>query len=311
MVTRSATVVLIVSLIGNVLLGVAVFSSWDTPGSGFSGPAAVLPVREAASPGRGAIANSSCQYCESLLEYYRGRLTGFSPENNASAGDMYEYAKLQAPAVMTTVSYERRGPFLYRRETDNGTMMNISVEILPGQGRVLVHTVPLMGVVFQDAANTAVGLAENRTKTSLAGSDVIFSIEAGSEIPEVDGPSAGALMAVLTEAAIMHREPDQGLTLTGTIDGSGQVGAIGGVIEKAQAAWDAGKGLILLPQENSRIIVASSASRSAGGFSFVRQIPEERDAKQLIEETVGIRVEYVNDIADLERHVLGTEVVQV
>ena len=309
-VMRPATFVLIVSLIVNVLLGVALFSAQETAGSGFPGPAVVLPVQEAVPADRGTATNSSCRDCETLLEYYRGRVTGIYSEGNASAERIFEYAELQAPAVMTTTQYERRGPFLYRNQIENGTMMNISVEILPGQGRVLVHTTPLMGVVFQDAANTAVSLAENRTGTSLSGSDVIFSIEAGSEIPEVDGPSAGALMAVLAEAAITHTEPDQGVTLTGTIDGEGHVGPIGGVIEKAQAARDAGKRLILLPEENRRIVMVSSDSRTAGGFSFVRQIPEELDAKEFIEKTIGIRVEYVTTIVEVERHILGAEVMQ-
>ncbi len=310
MVMRAATFVLIVSLIGNLFLGFALFLSWDTSGPLVPGQADLLPAPEVVPVEQGSPANTSCRYCETLLEYYRGRLNGIGGEGNTGPGQTYEYAELQAPAVMTTVMYERRGPFMYRNLVENGTMMNISVEILPGQGRVLVHTTPLMGVVFQDAANTAVSLAENRTRTNLSGSDVIFSIEAGSEIPEVDGPSAGALMAVLAEAAITHRGPDQGVTLTGTIDGNGHVGPIGGVIEKAQAARDAGKGLILLPEENSRIVRLSSLSRNDGGFSFVRQMPEELDAKEFIEKTIGIRVEYVSDIGDLERKILGSEITQ-
>ena len=82
------------------------------------------------------------------------------------------------------------------------------------------------------------------------------------------------------------------------------------MIEKAQAARDAGKGLLLLPEENRRIVMISSDSRNVGGFSFVRQIPEELDAKEFIEKTIGIRVEYVRNIVDLERYILGEEVTQ-
>ena len=114
-------------------------------------------------------------------------------------------ASLQAPAVKATVQYVRRGPFIFQETSQNGAMMNVSVEILPGEGRVLVQTKPLMGVVFQQAANTAVGVAQNQTGTDLSYNDVLFSIEASDQIPGVDGPSAGALMALLTEAAIRQQ----------------------------------------------------------------------------------------------------------
>ena len=125
--------------------------------------------------------------------------------------------------------------------------MNISVEVLPGKGRVLVQTTPLMGVVFQDAANTAVAVAGNRSGINLSDSDVIFSIDSGDKISEVDGPSAGALMALLMVSAIEKRPIDSSLTLSGTISGDGHIGAIGGVVEKATAAKEQGKTLLLTP----------------------------------------------------------------
>ncbi len=300
---RLVTAVLLISLVGNVFLAVAIFTPWDPSGSALTGQTSITPL-----PGVGAglapegSNTTVCSDCEALLEYYRDRA---NVACMGISGQARDYAALQAPAVMTSTRYERRGPFLYRDTQEIGTMMNISVEIVPGQGRVLVHTTPLMGVVFQDAANTAVAVAEKRTMTSLADQDVIFSIEAGSEIPEVDGPSAGALMTVLAEAAIGKKVPDQRITLTGTIDEGGLVGAIGGVVEKAQAAKDAGKEIILLPEENQQLVQLSTETRNAGGFSFTRQVPETVDAKEYLERTIGIKVEYVSDIEDLEGFLFG------
>ena len=112
--------------------------------------------------------------------------------------------------------------------------MNISVDIQPGKGRVLVETKPLMGIVFQDAANTAVFVAQNRTGIDISGSDIFFSIEADNQISSVDGPSAGALMTLLTIAALEHRRINPSVTLTGTIGEDGHIGAIGGAFEKAR-----------------------------------------------------------------------------
>jgi PDZ domain-containing secreted protein len=65
---------------------------------------------------------------------------------------------------------------------------------------------------------------------------VIFSIGSGDRISEVDGPGTGALMTLLT-ISVLEKHPIGGsLTLTGTIDRNGHIGAIGGVIAKVTAA---------------------------------------------------------------------------
>ncbi len=215
-----------------------------------------------------------------------------------------DFATLQAPAVMTTVSYSRQGRFIFQQTDTNGTMMDISVEIIPGQGRVLVQTTPLMGVVFQDAANTAVLVAASQTSTDLSGQDVVVSIHAPGEIPEVDGPSAGALMSAVTVAALEHRGLNQSVTLTGTIDPAGHIGQIGGVVEKAQAARQFGKTLFLLPQENSNLLLYSTNQQTRSGRIITFQTPESVDAKQFIEENIGIQVEYVDNISDITKKLL-------
>jgi len=67
---------------------------------------------------------------------------------------------------------------------------------------VLVQTAPLMGVLFQDAGNTAVLLAENKIGKSLSKSDVIFNINAKNQIPLIEGSSVGALMTLILISAI-------------------------------------------------------------------------------------------------------------
>jgi predicted S18 family serine protease len=180
-----------------------------------------------------------------------------------------------------------------------GTMINISVEVRPGKGRVLVETTPLMGIVFQDAANTAVFVAQNRTGKSVAGSDVIFSVAAENQIPAVDGPSAGALMTSLAISALENRAPREDVTLTGTIDQNGHVGAIGGVIEKAQAAKASGKSEILLPRENAQLVQYIQRTRNMGGITMIERTPQVIDTKEYIESNVGIRVVYVDTIEDV------------
>jgi predicted S18 family serine protease len=225
--------------------------------------------------------NVSLQSYASQIDFYRQQLNELGSSTGMSADEYEGHASLQAPAVYQSVENVIDGPFIRQIITEEGSLMNISVELNPGKGRVLVETKPLMGVVFQDAANTAVFVAQNLTDVNLMSSDTIFSITAVGEIPEVDGPS---------------------VTLTGTIDQYGHIGAIGGVLEKAQAAKDGGKQLFLLPRENSELVQYTYVEKKIGGFSFVERVPEIIDAKPYIEENIGIRVEYVDSIEDVMQY---------
>lgn len=208
------------------------------------------------------------------------------------------YAKLQGPAVIERMTRENRWPYTVTRTELEGTMIDISLELREGRGRVLVETKPLMGVVFQDSARTAVSVAENVTGVNLGGTDAIYSIEAQVEIPAVDGPSAGALMAVLAYSAMTSAHLREDVTITGTIAADGRIGKIGGVVEKAMAAREAGKVLILLPRENARMVTYLQSTRTVGRFTYQQSVPVEIDAKEYIEEHIGIGVEYVEEIGD-------------
>jgi predicted S18 family serine protease len=238
---------------------------------------------------------------QSQLGLYRLQiqdLTGLinvSPSGNGPVGS----AVLQGPAVLQQIQYTGNSPFARGQVVQTGVMLNITAEVKPGKGRVLVDTQPLMGVVFQDAANTAVYVAENRTGVSLAGSDVIFSINAPGQVPSVDGPSAGALMTLLAISAIEKKPLREDVTLTGTIDQDGNVGAIGGIVEKAQAAKDSGKSLFLLPRANANLLRYTQQARQYYGFTVIQQVPTTVDAKTYVETNIGVPVQYVDTIDDV------------
>ena len=249
--------------------------------------------------------NITKQNYAAQLDIYRQKLANIDTGKNNTAEGLQGYSELQAPAVMQKVEYIQDYPFVRQRVTEVGSMMNISVEIRPGKGRVLVQTKPLMGVVFQDAANTAVYAAQNKTGKDVSGSDIIFSIEATGEVPEVDGPSAGALMTLLVISALENQKLRSDLTLTGTIDQYGHVGEIGGVIEKAKAAKENGKTLILLPAGNGKLLQYSERTRNFYGITVIEQVPEMIDTKEYIESNIGIRVEYVNDVNDILNYAIA------
>lgn len=251
--------------------------------------------------------NQTLQSYASQLDYYRERVYELQNGSQMNPVSVEGSATLQGPAVFQKVQTEQNGPFIRQSVSEEGALINISVEIQPGKGRVLVQTTPLMGVVFQDAANTAVFVAENKTGKQLSSSDVIFSITADQEIPGVDGPSAGALMTLLTISAINGTELNDSITLTGTIDNEGNVGAIGGVLEKAQAAEAGGKTLFLLPRENSELVTYTLKERSVGGFTVIERVPKTVDAREYIKDNVGIDVEYVDTIDDVLKYERKTD----
>jgi predicted S18 family serine protease len=227
-----------------------------------------------------------------------------SEVNQVTAGGSVQdviigYASLQAPAVSQSIQNLIRGRYVTRTVVQKGSIMNISVEIGPGKGRVLVQTKPLMGVVFQGAANTAVAVARNKTGFDLSKSDVIFSIDSGNQISEVDGPSAGALMTLLAISAIEKHPINESLTLTGTVNIDGHVGAIGGVIEKATAAKEQGKTLFLIPAENQFITPPASGTATARIVEPAQPVRQQVSAKDYIENNIGIEVTYVNTIDDI------------
>ena len=114
-------------------------------------------------------------------------------------------------------------------------------------------------------------------------------------ISEVDGPSAGAPMTLLVISAIEKQPIDESLTLTGTIDSNGHIGAIGGVVAKATAAKENGKTLFLIPEENQ--LISPPVRQREGSSMSPRQSPV--DARDYIEENIGISVTYVNTIDEV------------
>jgi predicted S18 family serine protease len=243
--------------------------------------------------------NESLKSYSSQLDSYRTRVYELENSSRTSPAGLEGFATLQGPAVYQRVQQDPTDPFGRQSVSEEGTLMNISVEIRPGKGRVLVQTTPLMGVVFQDAANTAVYVAESKTGKALSTSDIIFSVISEGQIPNVDGPSAGALMTLLTISAIDNKTLNDSITLTGTVDNEGNVGAIGGVLEKAQAAKAGGKTLFLIPRENSELVTYKLVERHFGGITVVEREPETADAKDYLEKNVGIRTEYVDTIDDV------------
>jgi len=128
-----------------------------------------------------------------------------------------------------------------------GIIGNVSVEIQPGKGRVLVDTTPLQGIHTQNSEKTAVKVAEKITNFNFDDHDVIYSI-ATPNAHVVDGPSAGVMMTIATISAVDERPISSGIAMTGTIQEDGSIGAVGEILTKAKISADSGMAVFLIPE---------------------------------------------------------------
>ena len=122
-------------------------------------------------------------------------------------------------------------------QASSGIIGTVTAEIHPnGKGRVLMNTNPFLEPDTQQSAETATEVAEKITGKNLEDKDIIFSFDIPGEV--IGGPSAGAAMTTAVVAAIEGKAVKDDVTITGTITKGGSIGAIGSVLEKAQAAAD-------------------------------------------------------------------------
>lgn len=196
-----------------------------------------------------------------------------------------------------------------------GIISDLTVEISPGEGRILVDTYPLIGFDFQSAQRTAVEVAsmvtgfELDSDGGLKGADVLFVVSAPSEgsveVQSIDGPSAGAAATVATIAAIENRTVRKDVVMTGTIQEDGNIGLVGGILEKAKAANDAGARLFLVPSGQSVVTMYREVVREVGPFRRVIYEPIQVDLNEYAENAGwSIRIQEVSTIQEAENLML-------
>ena len=191
-----------------------------------------------------------------------------------------------------------------------GVISRLTVEIMPGAGRVLVDTHPLVGFDFQHADRTAVKVASNLTGYALdddgeglEGADVLFLIttltEESVEIQAIDGPSAGAATTVATIAALNNKIVKRDVIITGTINEDGSIGPVGGIFQKALAASEAGAELFLVPNGQSVLTMYRQVVQQKGPFQRITYEPVMVDLNEYSENAGwGIQIREVFTIEE-------------
>ena len=133
-----------------------------------------------------------------------------------------------------------------------GTTLTIEVALMKGKGNVLLTG--KLGEVMQESAKTAYDYVRANAETFGIDYSVFENTDVHLHVPEgatpKDGPSAGITIATAIVSAFTNKKVKRNYAMTGEITLRGNVLKIGGLKEKALAAFRLGVRNILIPKAN-------------------------------------------------------------
>ncbi len=133
-----------------------------------------------------------------------------------------------------------------------GEMLPIEVAVMDGKGKI--QLTGSLGDVMKESANTAITCIRTMADKLSISSDFYEKKDIHIHAPEgavpKDGPSAGTAMATAICSALTNIEVRHDIAMTGEITLQGRVLPIGGLKEKAMAAYKNGISTVLIPFDN-------------------------------------------------------------
>ena len=135
-----------------------------------------------------------------------------------------------------------------------GTTLTIEVSAMHGKGDILLTG--KLGDVMKESARTAISYIRSNSASYGIDSSLFENTDIHIHVPEgatpKDGPSAGITMATAILSAFTQKPVKKSIAMTGEITLRGKVLPIGGLKEKALAAYRIGIHDIIIPAENQK-----------------------------------------------------------
>lgn len=197
------------------------------------------------------------------------------------------------------------------RRTDEGIaegiLADLEVELRQnGEGRVFISSMPLTKVDTQASARLAKETACNILNKNCSKHDFVYIVR--SDSPMVGGPSAGASMTVATLALLTNKSLNQSVMITGTINPDGSIGPVGGLMEKARAAYNGGGRFLLIP-DGQKIIQTTKTERERTGPIITEEIQtEEINLQEYALKNWGMNVKEISDIKGAYKYYTGYKI---
>lgn len=133
-----------------------------------------------------------------------------------------------------------------------GEVMPIEAAVMPGSGKLILTG--SLGDIMKESAQEALGYIRSRSKILNVNEDFYKNLDIHINATEgavpKDGPSAGVAMTAAMISALTGAKLRGDVAVTGEITLLGRVLAIGGLREKAMAAYKYGVKTVVIPNDN-------------------------------------------------------------
>lgn len=197
-------------------------------------------------------------------------------------------------------------------ELPDGTLRGVTsvleVTVRNGTGDVFMDTRPLAQLDMQGSARLAAATAASIAGVPFDQHDHFVTMRAAA--PIVGGPSAGGTMAVAFTALLAGWPLRDDVLMTGMINPDGTIGPVGGILEKAEAAHEAGASLFLVPEGQAIVVRQVHEVHEEGGFQEVRTRQEEVDVRQYAADKWDLEVREVADVQAAVENFTGVRIVR-
>ena len=182
-------------------------------------------------------------------------------------------------------------------ESGDGIIASLKVEVNEGKGRTLLE---INDISFwedtQQSVRTAKSVAEKITGVDATKYDIIYSINANAS--KIEGPSAGAAMAIATTIALENKTINNSVVITGYLREDGTIGKVAGILPKAKTAKENNMQLFLVPL-GQRTQTKIETKKNCEDYAYTTFCQTEAVEKNVdIQEEVGINVVEVGSISE-------------